>query len=146
MLYWFKRLQEIDFSQIEFICSRILVGLSERSEAADAIVDLMIAIESIFGSSGSAITFKVSAAVAALLEKDLEERKSVFTRFKQLYRTRSRIVHGDLGEIASIERDLRDLANYALKVIEKLIGDRKDVLEEKADKRVEMILLYGQLG
>lgn len=75
---------------------RLLRARLERSRPDDALIDAVIAIESLFaGAAHTEITFRVSAAIAWLLAPDNPEGRASFAReVKSLYALRSKIVHG----------------------------------------------------
>ena len=77
---------------------RLLKAAGERDDPVDVLVDAVVAWENLFGSKTES-TFRVTAAVATLLEpSDKEERGALQKELSELYNRRSRLVHGDLAE------------------------------------------------
>lgn len=71
---------------------------NERSNIEDRIIDLMIAAESIFLSSGGSfqgeLKYRLSHRAAMFLEDDTKKQKYVFEFMQKAYDVRSAIVHG----------------------------------------------------
>jgi Apea-like HEPN len=115
-------------------------GLSTtRSTVEDALVDLVIAAEALFGTGATTeITHRVSLNAALFVESPELSRSEVRRFFREVYRMRSAIVHGDKikpvqmntrGAMTpdSVAKQLRALMKAALrKAISELhSGDRK---------------------
>lgn len=74
-----------------------------ESGSPDAIMDLVIGLESIFvePESRQESTYKVATRVARFLEADEVGRKEVFRQAKELYKLRSKLAHGQPWAIDS---------------------------------------------
>lgn len=72
---------------------------NERTNIEDKIIDLMIAAEALFLSSGGSFTgelkYRLSHRAAMFIEGDVENQRYVFDFMKDAYDVRSKIVHGD---------------------------------------------------
>lgn len=68
----------------------------QRPSYEDQIIDLWIAIESIFAPEANTgeLQYRMALRVSRLLYESPRERQEVFTRLKQAYNSRSRVVHG----------------------------------------------------
>lgn len=64
-----------------------------RSSPQDRLIDLCIALESVFQSQ-SEITFQFSLFNSLLAETDFQKRHEIFRKLKKLYNQRSQLVHG----------------------------------------------------
>lgn len=64
-----------------------------RSSPQDRLIDLCIALESVFQSQ-SEITFQFSLFNSLLAETDPQKRYEIFRKLKKLYSQRSQLVHG----------------------------------------------------
>lgn len=82
-----------------------------RFGAEDRILDTAIALEMMYGLTGSEISYKLKTRAAFFLGEDAETRREVFQRIETFYSARSTIVHGpskrrkrqiDLNEAASV--------------------------------------------
>ena len=75
----------------------------EKRDLADRLIDLVIALEALFGGGGSsAIAKNLANRSAWWLHTNETERCAAFKTIKKLYRYRNKVVHGNLG------RDLPD--------------------------------------
>jgi hypothetical protein len=99
---------------VDIAVRRILEAVSERVNPIDGFVDAVIAWENLFGSTEGELTFRISAAMASLLESTPERRIERQKQLKKLYGERSRIVHG--GSEPKVSEALR-MRNEALSAI-----------------------------
>jgi len=67
---------------------------AERDRAEDQILDLLIAMEAIFGDSQGAIGYKIGLRCAVFAENDYEERNRISKLINDAYSRRSALVHG----------------------------------------------------
>ena len=97
-----------------------------RSTPGEAILDLAIALESLFGDSDAeATSYKVRLRAAAFLEPPGERRAYIYRILKRTYQRRSRIVHG--GSVFARDDEL--VAETTLVVrnaLVKMLGDNRD--------------------
>ena len=75
----------------------------EKRDLADRLIDLVIALESLFGDGeAGGIAYKVAMRGACWMHAAESDRHAAFRTIKKFYGYRSRVVHGKLG------RDLTD--------------------------------------
>lgn len=73
---------------------RLVSAIGERMDPLDAFVDAVVCWENFLGAE-TEVTFRVPAALARLVEpEDLAARRALFRELQELYRVRSRLVHG----------------------------------------------------
>jgi hypothetical protein len=99
---WIEHLDAIPFGRLGVAPRRLMQASAERSDALDSLVDAVIAWEALFGTE-TEVTFRVSGALARLLRQTGEDRRKLRTRPSNIYRLRSKVVHGvevDPQEIA----------------------------------------------
>ena len=94
---------------------------ASRMEAADALVDMMIAAEAAFLGVSDELSFRLSLRVASLLETEPEEREELRLRIKRHYDLRSRIVHGTLTQkdrdaLPAAASDFENVMRRALRI------------------------------
>ncbi len=125
---WYSLLLKSDISRIDVAVTRILKAISERREPSDVLIDSVIAWENLFGTSEGEPTLRVTASLALLLEKDLDERKKLRDKLKTIYTLRSGVVHGS----KSLKQDqfplCQEALDVALRAVKVLVEDRQDVL------------------
>lgn len=96
---------------------RLSLG-NERGIPEDRLLDYMIGLEALYLLDGNnELTFRLSLRISFLLYKDPAERKDVYHFVKNMYKIRSKIVHGDKPKIAKDEMDkLEELLRKSLKL------------------------------
>ena len=91
---------------------RLSMG-TERKDREDRLIDYMIGLEALYlPDGGQELSFKLALRAALLLESESEKRKNNFNFIRNMYKTRSKIVHGrnyDLSpdDISKVEELLR---------------------------------------
>jgi hypothetical protein len=66
----------------------------QRELPADRLIDLAIAVESMFTTGEGDLTFKISQAVAQFVGTTVPERREILADIKILYKRRSDLFHG----------------------------------------------------
>jgi hypothetical protein len=67
----------------------------ERVDPEDALIDAVIATESLFGhGEKTEVTFRVTTAISLILEENKAARASFKSRLGRVYDSRSKVVHG----------------------------------------------------
>jgi hypothetical protein len=79
---------------VDIAASRLVSALANRRDPADSLIDAVTAWENLVGSK-SETTFRVTAALARLLETDPSRRLAYRKRLAGVYDRRSRVVHGE---------------------------------------------------
>ena len=103
---------------------RLRLG-NERSRLEDRLIDYMIGLEALYLPDGNQeLTFRLSLRTAFLLCTDPNERKEAYNFVKEMYDTRSKIVHGKKYNLTKDEGEkLEELLRKSLKLW--LIDKRK---------------------
>ena len=101
--YWdeYKKLDVTKYK--EFFSSLRRLGYAmERDRYGDRLIDLVIAMESLFYASGESgeLTYRLRLRLSKLLEESAEKRKKIADNMRSIYDIRSRIVHGGKDKIA----------------------------------------------
>jgi len=122
---------------------RCLSALGERRHPTDSLIDAMISLESLFTPASHEISFQLAASLSLLLEKDEGRRKAMFKHVKDLYGTRSRILHGgDDPSVPNVLDDSIDAATLAVRALRTLFLERPDLIT--ADDRVRRLVLQDR--
>jgi len=96
----------------------------DRDRPEDALIDLMIILESFFSSGRSEMTHKISTRAAVLLAIDYTDKekfeieKEYKNKIKDFYSLRSAIVHGEDKKVSS--ENVQTLREYIRLIIKKL--------------------------
>jgi hypothetical protein len=75
---------------------RLMTAACEASPA-DAIVDYVIALEAMLLKDSDELSFKHATFGASFLADERSDRKALFEQLREVYRIRSKVVHGLLG-------------------------------------------------
>lgn len=95
------------------VALRRLASGMERRNKEDQLIDYMIGLEALYLPDGNhELSFRLSLRVAFLLNSDSKDRKEEYLFLRQLYKSRSKIVHGnpfstEHNDILRIEELLR---------------------------------------
>ncbi len=117
---------------------------NERNNIEDRIIDLMIAAESIFLSSGGSfqgeLKYRLSHRASMFIENDVEKQRYVFDFMQKAYDVRSSIVHGSTpklpkkidGSEYTLEEFCGDIEKYGSSA--ELVG--KNIKKRQLKKKV----------
>jgi hypothetical protein len=93
----------------------------EERVSPDRLLELVIALESLFGGKGDSTTYKVALRASCFLYPPDKDRQEAFEKIRRAYDDRSRLIHGDRlyprytdEEIDAIEDLLRKAINKFL--------------------------------
>ncbi len=129
-----------------------------RKSELDELLDLVIALEALFARGRQKIRASLALRCSYFLEPDIERRKALLKRLRDIYDIRSCIVHGRAGlpkkwrklkgedyevALASI---VDDAAGYVRQAIRKIIADKHlDNLQNLSDWRkfLDQLVLRG---
>lgn len=75
---------------------------AERKQIGDQVIDLMIALEALYGDGSGAIGYKIALRCSKFTETDLGRREAVFGLVRDFFDKRSRIVHGSTKDLKDI--------------------------------------------
>lgn len=119
-LEFWEKIESIDISEFKeySLALRRLGFAMDRTRYDDKLVDLVISYESLLfkqGESGE-LQYRISLRLSKLLEEDYGKRVDVRKAFKEIYKIRSRIVHGSEYIITvEIINSCEDLLRKALR-------------------------------
>jgi hypothetical protein len=131
---WTSRVAKSRKASIDVAIRRILSAASNRTDAADALIDLVIAWENLFGSGRGEVTLRVSAAIAWLLESEPAAREAKRAQVSKLYSLRSKVVHGSTPpEPAAAAAALAEAQEVTVSALRALFGDRRALLANARD-------------
>lgn len=137
---WADRVKEHYHRSITVGVQRALAAVTHRLDPADGLIDAVIALENLFGTTSpqGELTFRVSAACACLLEDDPALRRERRKKVADVYRERSNIVHGNTpGPRVSQHRDAAVI--LVRETLRSLFRDRPELLPDR-DRSIDLIL------
>lgn len=116
----------------------------ERRTLSDRLIELMIAMEALFGDK-EYHRYKIPLRCACMLYPPGKERKRVFTTIKGFYDTRSKIVHGGKLELATnIEGEVDRFEQYVRRSILKFLERHKDGCPITSGSELDDLLFFGK--
>lgn len=138
---WLKKIDS-HYNSFQIAFDRLSLILSERRNPLDTIVDGVIAWESLFGEERDTL-FKVCGSILKLL--DPEDKKESYDKLKEVYRARSRIVHGGESNFNKLFTKVKDpkkfVCDIARNCLMKLIDERQDLIQMPPQERYKKLLL-----
>lgn len=107
---------------------RTISGLMSRGDPSDALVDLVIGWENLFGSTEGELRFRISAAIAWILGMDTRSRAEIQAQAARVYERRSKIVHGSAPPAEQVQETLALCRDLTIRLLRDLFIRRPDVL------------------
>jgi hypothetical protein len=146
---WAERVAQGYDASIAVAVRRVLSAVSERAtRAEDALLDAVIAWENLFGAGGtSETTFRVTTALALLLEPDRSKRSALRTELGKIYEVRSKVAHGaELKPKHNLDRCQERAIEVAIDALRILFRDRPHLIAESKQRAMRVILGLGDLA
>lgn len=142
---WTAAIHEHRRPSIDVAIRRTISASTHRMDQVDALVDLVIAWENLFGSRKGEPTLRISASLAWLLGSDPESREVVRAQVVKIYALRSDIVHGNREvKPAEAAASLQDARRLTLEAWRRLFADRADLLAlRNGDERSRDLMMGG---
>lgn len=139
---WAERVAALYDPSIAIAVRRTLSAVSERTfDVEDALIDAVIAWENLFGTGSNAeMTFRVTTALAILLEPDPAARSSLRSDLGKVYDLRSKVAHG--GEVKAKDKlaERKDQAiDVAIEALRALL-EKHPGLVGNSDRGMHIIL------
>lgn len=91
---WARRAEASHAPTVDVAARRLATAVGHRMDRGDALVDAVMVWENLVGAD-SELTFRVTAALAKLLEAEPAKRRPLRKELAEVYSVRSRIVHGN---------------------------------------------------
>ena len=136
---WLQHVTNADLSHVTIAVDRLLRAIWEM-EATDSLIDAVIAWENLVGTR-SETSFRVTAALAKLVEDDRSKRHTTRKELDKIYNARSRVVHGDPPD-ADLHVHRQGAIATTLEAFRRLIRDRSDLIgKPKSSTRADLLIL-----
>lgn len=145
ILRWAREIEAHFAEPISLAVRRTLSAADPAREPEDALVDAVIALESLFGTGETEVGFRLSTAVAFLFGRTAHERRALHKEVGDLYSVRSNLVHGKhFDDRAALDRYRRRAVELALDSLKLLLSTHHHLIPNNARGKA-VILAAGEL-
>jgi hypothetical protein len=126
---------------LEIAARRVVASMTERGDPRDALIDAVIAWDSLVGASGETV-LRVTTALPVLLEENTRPRKDLRDELKRIYNMRSKIIHGGRppSEADAHRAHIRAL-DVGLESLRRILAARPSLASYSAEERSVHLLL-----
>jgi Apea-like HEPN len=139
---WADRVAKRNDAALAVATRRTLSAMSERTfSAEDALIDAVIAWENLVGHGAPAeMTFRVTSALAILLEPDAHKRPPLRRELSKIYTLRSKVAHGSVVSVDDKLAEMRDRAiDVAIEAFRVLFHSHPSLISDR-DRGMKLIL------
>lgn len=137
---WARRLNTRHVENLQVTARRIVSAIAVRTDRSDALVDAVMAWESLVGTNSETV-FRVTAALSKLLEANPAARRELRKSLGETYNLRSRVVHGDTVDQAKVAEAADKATDIALAATRALYGRRPEWLTYSSTERADRLVL-----
>ena len=93
----------------------------EERVSSDRLVELIIALESLFGGRGDSTTYKVALRASCFLYPPSKDRQEAFEKIGRAYDGRSRLIHGEKLHPRYTDEEINAIEDLLRKAIDKFL-------------------------
>jgi Apea-like HEPN len=141
---WARTVDDADHPSINVAIRRLLSAVRERVQYEDALIDAVVAMESLFGHRGDTeVTFRVTSAIALLLEPTPAERAHFKSQLGKVYKTRSTVVHGGTPDPKKLHEHKEEAIRVAVRCLRTLFADHPHLIPD-SNRGMRLILRTEQ--
>lgn len=137
---WTIRVGEGYDENLAVAARRTMSAVRERVDPEDALIDAVVACENLFGHGGdSEVTFRVTSAIAVLLEPNQGARAAYRSRLGKVYKARSQVVHGGTVDGVRLNDFKEEAIGTAIRSLRCLFEFHPHLLSDR-DRGMRLIL------
>ncbi|BDO43061.1 hypothetical protein CELD12_25510 [Cellulomonas sp. NTE-D12] len=137
---WARRINSRHVENLQVTARRIVSAIAERTDRSDALVDAVMAWESLVGTKNETV-FRVTAALSKLLATSPSERRSLRRELANTYDIRSRVVHGDVVDDGKVSLEADNAIEVALSATRALYRRAPEWLTYTSNERADRLIL-----
>lgn len=137
---WSRIVYDSHTSSVDIAAGRLTSAVAYRWDKADALIDAVMVWENLVGT-GSEITFRVTAALAKMLESDHTKRRLLRKSLADLYSVRSRVVHGEAVDQTVVDSSAAEAIAIAAQALRACYRRGRDWLALTSTARADSLLL-----
>lgn len=137
---WAERLElRFDEQYLGVAARRIVRAVSSRLDNEARLIDAVIAWEALVGT-GTEVTFRITAALAALLADHPSSRLNIAKRLRRTYGKRSKVAHGERIDGADLMTAATSAIEDAVTGLRNLLLDHDDLVESTSADRSDALI------
>jgi len=137
---WTRIVDRSHAPSVEIAAQRLISAVGHRLDRSDALIDAVMVWENLVGTT-SEVTFRVTAALAKLLETDPAKRRDLRKSLADIYNIRSRVVHGAAVDAAAVQKACSDAIDVAVRALRASYRRGPEWLALSSIERADSILL-----
>ncbi|HET7214822.1 MAG TPA: hypothetical protein VFL79_14620 [Terriglobia bacterium] len=138
--HWASVVDRSHVPGVDIAANRLISAVTNRIDRSDSLIDAVMVWENLVGTR-SEVTFRVTAAIAKLLESDPTKRRDLRKELSGIYETRSRVVHGSSVERADVDKACSSAIDVAVRALRAAYRKGREWLELSSQERADEILL-----
>ena len=117
----------------------------EKRDVADRMIDLIVALEALFGDGeAGGIAYKVAMRGACWMHAAENERYTAFDTIKELYRYRSKVIHGNSGKDLTSQR-VNQLEGMVRSGLRKFLDWQVQQGKTPRGKELDCLIMSGKI-
>jgi len=140
---WARIVDRSHTPTVDIAARRLVSATSNIMDRGNALIDAVMVWENLVGTS-SEVTFRVTAALAKMLESDATKRRALRKHLAKIYGIRSRIVHAVAVDTSAVDDACSDAVDVAVRALRVAYGKGREWLELTSEERADTILLEWQ--
>ena len=117
----------------------------ERRDLSDRLIDLIVAMEALFGDGEpGSVAYKVAMRCACWLHPPGDVRVELFSKIKNYYSIRSKAVHG--GELSSLlKEEVVELEEIVRRSLLKFLEQQKGLSGAPHGRKIDDLIMLGKM-
>jgi hypothetical protein len=140
---WARIVDRAHTQSIDIAAKRMVSAVAHRMDRSDALIDAVMVWENLLGTSNE-VTFRVSAALAKLIERDPAKRRELRKRLSDIYGVRSRLIHGASVDSNKINSSCSEAIEFSVQALRASYNRGREWLSLSSNERSDEILLEWQ--
>lgn len=137
---WARVIDQSHAPTVDIAAGRLISAVASRVERSDSLIDAVMVWENLVGTRSES-TFRVTAALAKLLESNAAKRRGLRRELAKIYDIRSRVVHGSVVERSDVDKACSDAIDVAVRALRAAYRRGREWLALSSQERADEILL-----
>lgn len=137
---WARLIEDAHVNAIEVSARRLISASGLRADRSDSLIDAVTVWENLVGTR-SETSYRVTAALAKMLEPDRTKRQAMRKGLGDIYSVRSRVVHGEAVDAVTVDNSAAEAVRVAVRALRAGYRRGREWLALPSTKRADTILL-----